>query len=184
MRYLVDTNVFMHDICDEIISVANHCKNGKCGMYISPTILEELRPPAISNLPSGYYNSVDNCINGMLRDKHFIDMIELNKAAKKELSNIRKRFYSWTLEPEYIKWLLEKGDLEEKEIKNLRYKDLGECELLAIAISSENKYKIVTNDFGRVYKHPEQNIFETYKDKAEILPPNDWKKEINYINGD
>lgn len=49
---------------------------------------------------------------------------------------------------------LQEGKLTKQEIKYLKYKDLGECALLAIAITS-NEYKvIITNDKGRVHKYP------------------------------
>ena len=47
MYYLVDTNVFLHSICDDIFTVANLCKENNQDVTITKTILNELEP--------GYY---------------------------------------------------------------------------------------------------------------------------------
>ena len=52
MYYLVDTNVFLHAICDEIYTVASLCKENDQEMTITETILNELEP--------GYYLEIED----------------------------------------------------------------------------------------------------------------------------
>ena len=47
-------------------------------------------------------------------------------------------------------------------------KDLGECELIAIAKSSEHENQIVTNDKGRAFLHPDQNLVDDYASKVGL----------------
>ena len=59
---------------------------------------------------------------------------------------------------------------------------MGECELLAIAKVSAGQYRIVTNDRGRVFQHPDQNIFDTYANdpNVAILTGKEWLKIIGF----
>lgn len=182
MRYLIDTNVFMNEITDSIIDVAKFCKNENCGMYISPTILRELEPPVNSNFSNGCFNVVNNCINGVLCNKGFIQMVEISKEAREEYKRIRSRHYRWIEDPDYLKKMMDEGKLTLDEIKSIRYKDVGECELLAVAKTEKKAHEIVTDDLGRVYKHPFYNIFEYYKDddKIQILSSENWLSKIGY----
>ena len=72
--------------------------------------------------------------------------------------------------------------LDDIKKKSFRKKDLGECELIAIAKASEDAYEIVTDDKGRVFLHPEQNLFD---DSAvgiglTVLNSDEWLKAIGY----
>ena len=51
MYYLVDTNVFLHSICDEIYKVADVCKKNETEITVTETILNELEP--------GYYLEIE-----------------------------------------------------------------------------------------------------------------------------
>lgn len=169
MYYLVDTNVFLHAIRDNIFAVADLCKKNGTDVTITDTILSELE--------SGYhlegedktakdtYNSVYNLSYGTMGIK-VIRIVNVDDipGAKEELKRIRKRFYSWMTDITYLKHLVSQGaiSLDDIKKKNFRKKDLGECELIAIAKAAENVYEIVTNDKGRVFLHPEQNLFDDY----------------------
>ncbi len=54
---------------------------------------------------------------------------------------------------------------------------MGECELLAIAKVS-GEYIIVTNDRGRVFLHPDQNLFDLCAEDSDIdmLTGEEWIK--------
>ena len=68
--------------------------------------------------------------------------------AKEELKKIRKKFYSWRGDINYLNMLISQGVITADDIrkKSFRNKDLGECELIAIAKTAEDEYQIVTND--------------------------------------
>ena len=57
---------------------------------------------------------------------------------------------------------------------------MGECELIAIAKTAEDEYQIVTDDKGRVFLHPDQNLFDEYASdmKAVILSSETWLNKI------
>ena len=85
-------------------------------------------------------------------------------------------------DPDYLHYLIQQGKLNRDDVKRLRKKDLGECELLAIAKASKGEYWMVSNDLGRVYMHPEQNIFESYEGDSDVtvLLGMEWIKRIGY----
>lgn len=169
MYYLVDTNVFLHAIRDNIFSVADLCKKNGTDVTITDTILSELEPgyhlEGEDKTAKDTYNSVYNLSYGTMGIK-VIRIVNVDDipGAKEELKRIRKRFYSWMTDITYLKHLVSQGaiSLDDIKKKNFRKKDLGECELIAIAKAAENVYEIVTNDKGRVFLHPEQNLFDDY----------------------
>lgn len=114
-------------------------------------------------------------------------MIHLNdiEGAEAELKRIRKRFYGWMRDTEYLKKLIDEGKLSREDVKkkSFRNKDLGECELLAIAKASFGQYRIVTNDKGKVYQHPDQNLFDIYANDPSIIliTGETWLGEIEYF---
>ena len=159
-------------------------------MCITPTILDELEP--------GYYlekkdkstkeihTSVSNFSSGNIGLK-IIEIIKVSdiKGAKEELAKIRKRFYGWMTDSNYLNLMISDGLLTREEIikQNFIRKDLGECELIAIAKASKGEYWVITNDKGAVYKHPYLNIFDTYKNDPDvtIVSGEEWLQEIGYI---
>ena len=180
MRYLIDSNVFFHKIKEDILTVAKSCKKNNCGMYVSPAILNELEAPKKSGYSNDCYNIVNSCVYGVLSEYKFIQLAELSADARREYQKIRNKYYRWTLDPRYLRSLIEKNILTEEDVKKVRYKDIGECELLAIAKTSKSDHYIVTDDFGKVYLHPEQNVFDFYKNdpKINILKSDEWLDDI------
>lgn len=191
MKYLVDTNIFFHVINSNIFSVAKKCKEQWNDICITETILQELEPSyhmeKQDKSARETYNSVRN-----LSDKNSIfcvitkiDLSEID-GAKDEFRKIRARFYSWMTEPEYLHTMIAEGRLTREEIKNRNFKekDLGECELIAIAKVSKGEYWVITNDKGEVFQHPHINIFEEYKNDPDvnILTGEKWLKKIGHNN--
>lgn len=132
------------------------------------------------------YNSVYNLSHGKMGIK-VIRIVKINDipGAKEELKKIRKRFYSWMTDVAYLNHLVSQGSLSANDIKkeNFRKKDLGECELIAIAKVAKNSYEIVTNDKGRVFLHPEQNLFDDYAAGIGlvVLNSDEWLDVIGYV---
>ena len=190
MYYLVDTNVFLHAIRNEIYTVANLCKENNREVTITETILEELEPGYYLEIEDETvkeaYNAVHNLTFGTMGIKT-IRLIKLEEipGAKEELKKIRRRFYDWMKDPNYLKALIAQGKISESDIKkkSFRNKDMGECELIAIAKVAPDKHQIVTNDKGRVFLHPEQNLFDECASKMglAILSSDEWLRQIGHI---
>lgn len=189
MYYLVDTNVFLHSICDNIFSVADLCKKNGTEITITETILNELEP--------GYYLEIEDesarnayaCVHNLSFGTMGLKVIRLVKiddipGAKEELKIIRKRFYSWMNDVSYLNYLVSQGVITADDIKKktFRNKDMGECELIAIAKSADEEYEIVSNDRGRVFLHPEQNLFDEYAAGIglTVLSSDEWLDRIGY----
>lgn len=175
MYYLVDTNVFLHVIDSNIYGVAKWCKDNGKDITITQTILDELDPGYYreneDESSKEIYTAVKNYVSGAMGVK-IIKLVSLADihGAEEEYKKIRKRFYSWMRDAAYLQNLISKGKLTPEEVKkpSFKTKDMGECELIAIAKASEGKYWVVTNDKGRVYKHPNLNIFDTYADDDAV----------------
>ena len=192
MYYLVDTNIFLWAIKEKIYDVANDCKKINKDIVITSTILNELEPgndkskedPSLRDV----YVQVNNLVTGGMGAKLItkVDISTIPKA-KAEYQKIRNRFYSWMGDADYLKQLIDNNKLTEKEIKSstFRNKDKGECELIALAIADPENYNmIVSDDKGRVYVHPEQNLFDDYavQNGVNVIVSKQWletiKKEI------
>lgn len=189
MYFLVDTNVFLHSICDKIFAIADLCKKNETEITVTETILNELEPGYYLELEDetakNAYNAVYNLTYGTLGIKA-IRIVKLDDipGAKEELKKIRKKFYSWMSDTNYLNLLISQGVITADDIKkkSFRNKDLGECELIAIAKTAEDEYQIVTNDKGRVYLHPEQNLFDDYASGIglTVLSSEEWLDKIGY----
>lgn len=189
MYYLVDTNVFLHSICDEIYEVADLCKKNETDITVTETILNELEPGYYLEIEDdtakNVYNSVHNLTYGTMGMK-VIRLVKLDDipGSKEELKKIRKKFYSWMSDINYLNHLISQGIITVDDIKkkSFRNKDLGECELIAIAKTAEDEYQIVTNDKGKVFLHPEQNLFDDYASKTGliVLSNEEWLDKIGY----
>lgn len=189
MYYLVDTNVFLHSICDEIFAIADLCKKNETEITVTETILNELEPGYYLELEDetakNAYNSVYNLTYGTMGIK-VIRIVKLDDipGAKEELKKIRKKFYSWMSDINYLNLLISQGVITADDIKkkSFRNKDLGECELIAIAKTAEDEYQIVTNDKGRVFLHPEQNMFDDYASDIglTVLSSEEWLDKIGH----
>lgn len=186
MYYLVDTNVFLHDLTEDIFAVADSCKKKGNDVCVTQTIIDELDPGYYREenevASKEIYNSVKNLSSGSMGFKviNVINMSEVTGASQ-ELKKIRERFYGWMKNPTYLQHLIDEGILTREEISkpNFRKKDLGECELIAIARASNGEYWVITNDKGRVFKHPDINIFDVYMDDIVILSGREWLEKIN-----
>lgn len=193
MYYLVDTNVFLHVICSNIYGVADLCKKNNNDITITQTILNELDPGYYRENEDAsskeIYTSVKNLVTGTLGIK-VIRMIRLSDiaGAEEELKKIRQRFYSWMRDPVYLQKLIREGKLSREDVRKpgFRNKDLGECELLAIAKASSGEYWIVTNDKGKVFQHPDQNLFDTYADDPGVIliTGEEWINRIRFKEDD
>ena len=191
MCYLVDTNVFLHAIGNEIFTVANLCQESKQEITITETILRELEPGYYLEIEDknakDTYNAVYNFTIGTMKDIKIIRLIKLEEipGAKEELKKIRQRFYGWMRDTNYLSYLISQGKISRDDIKkkSFRNKDMGECELIAIAKASGDKYQIVTNDKGRVFLHPEQNLFDEYASEIglTVLNSDEWLRKIGHI---
>ena len=189
MYYLVDTNVFLHSICDEIYKVADLCKKNETEITVTETILNELEPGYYLEIEDDTakdaYNSVYNLTYGTMGMK-VIRLVKLDDipGAREEFKKIRKKFYSWMSDVNYLNHLISQGIITADDIKkkSFRNKDVGECELIAIAKTAEDEYQIVTNDKGKVFLHPEQNLFDDYALKAGliVLSSEEWLNKIGY----
>lgn len=189
MYYLVDTNVFLHVIDSDIYGVADLCKKSGKDITITQTILNELDPGYYRESEDissrEIYTAVSNLVTGA-RGMKIIKMIKVEEVAGavQELKKIRKRYYGWMRDPDYLNILIQRGDITREDVKkpSFRNKDLGECELLAIAKVSSGEYVIITNDKGRVFLHPDQNLFDLYAEDSEVkmLTGEDWIKKIGY----
>ncbi len=189
MYYLVDTNVFLHSICDEIFAIADLCKKNETEITVTETILNELEPGYYLELEDetakNAYNSVYNLTYGTMGIK-VIRIVKLDDipGAKEELKKIRKKFYSWMSDINYLNLLISQGVITADDIKkkSFRNKDLGECELIAIAKTAEDEYQIVTSDKGRVFLHPEQNLFDDYASDIglTVLSSEEWLDKIGH----
>ncbi len=84
----------------------------------------------------------------------------------------------------YLNLLISQGVITADDIKkkSFRKKDLGECELIAIAKTAKDEYQIVTNDKGRIFLHPEQNLFDDYASDVglAVLSSEEWLNKIGY----
>lgn len=190
MYYLVDTNVFLHAIYNEIFTVANLCKENEQEIAITETILNELEPGYYLEIEDenakSAYNAVHNLTFGTMGIK-IIRLIKLEEipGAKEELKKIRQRFYGWMKDGNYLRLLISQGKISENDIKkkSFRNKDMGECELIAIAKATEDDHQIVTNDKGRVFLHPEQNLFDEYASEIglTVLNSDEWLRKIGHI---
>ncbi len=189
MYYLVDTNVFLHSICDTVFAVADLCKKNETEITVTETILNELEPGHNLEIEDetarDVYNSVYHLTYGTM-GKKVIRMVKLTDipGAKEELKKIRKKFYSWMNDINYLNLLISQGVITADDIKkkSFRNKDLGECELIAIAKTAKDEYQIVTNDKGKVFLHPEQNLFDEYASSIglTILSSEEWLNIIGY----
>ena len=190
MYYLVDTNVFLHSICNEIFTVANLCKENNQDVTITETILNELEPGYYLEIEDKTAKEAYNAVRNLTFGTMGIQIIRLVKleeipGAKEELKKIRQRFYGWMRDGNYLKTLISQGVITENDIKkkSFRNKDMGECELIAIAKASSDEHQIVTNDKGRVFLHPEQNLFDEYASEIglTVLNSDEWLRKIGHV---
>lgn len=177
MYYLVDTNVFLEAIANEITPVASQCKENENALIITKAILDELEPGSdkveVDEAVKYPFIEVKNLVYGTMGRK-LIELVDITeyKEAEQTYKDLRKKFYSWMENAEYLHKLVLDGRCTAEEIKKstFRNRDKGECELISLAKTSPENYVIVTEDLGRVYLHPNQNLFEDYaKDRKSVV---------------
>jgi len=167
--------------------VAARCNCIGSNMNITPTILEEISPGyKLAEDTKAESREILNSVTMMTKNPfNLINIISLDdiEGANKIYKSIRNGFYSWITDARFLQLKIDQGELTQKDIKTLKYRDVGECELLAIAKASRGKYVLITNDQGEVYLHPFENIFEAFKDDDEVIIFNgkEWIKKIGYI---
>lgn len=188
MNYLKDSCVFIDHLksTEQIMGVLMYCRSRDEKVCISQKILDELHPGkgvAEENrtLAHELYKYVENAIR-----TSFIELIEIeqNKDIQTKYNQIRETHYKWMKDNRYLQKLISEGKLTKEEIKNkaFRHKDEGECTLIAIALVSPKIYTIITEDKGRVYKHPHINLFDTYAvpNGVKVMGYMEWKDYIEY----
>lgn len=187
MVYLVDTNVFIKAIPENIFQAACICSEKGKEITITETILNELEPgddkvQADSSIKTPFI-MVDNLVKGTMAVKN-IKLISIKSipGAEKEYVKLRRSYYSWMTDTKYLRELISEGKITPAEIKAERFKnrDKGECELIAVALTAPGEYTIVSDDYGKVYLHPYQNIFKDYAipKGVRVICSDEWKKEI------
>lgn len=183
MKFLVDTNIFLHAINDHIVAIACKCKERNSMVNITEAILNELDPGFNGDiLFQETYNCVSKCCDHPLNIINVINIDDLVEA-KRIYESIRARYYRWMTNASYLKRLIKEDKITQDEIKSraFKYKDVGECELIALAKSSNGKYIIVSNDKGVVYKHPHINIFNIFRKQGlDIYSCDTWLEIIQY----
>ena len=189
MDYLVDTNIFIKVIPDCICGVVGKCREHGDTTSITETILSELEPGLDKTREDESlrepFVQVNNLVTGKMGAK-WINKLDITSmpGAFEEYNKIRKRYYSWMTNATYLKKLVAEGRYTESDIKksSFRNKDKGECELIAVALSEPGKHKIVSDDEGVVFEHPESNIFKDYAipNGAIVIYGKTWLKEIAY----
>lgn len=188
MEYLVDTNIFFHVINSNVFGVAQLCKSKGNDICITQTIIDELEPGHQREVEEETARDIYNCVNNLVTGKtgfkviKVLDMAKI-EGAKERFKEIRKRYYGWMTDSLYLQKMVSEEKLTAEEIRSPRFKkkDMGECELIAIAEVSGDKYLIVTDDKGRVYKHPDINIFDTYAKDVPVLSGKEWIEKIEYV---
>ena len=160
MIYLIDSCVIIRNLneASKIFEVNKKLKEDETA--ISNVIIDELKLPQNASFKD---DKLETLITNMINQKQ-IKLIDINSNSKikKTLDNIRSKHYRWMTDPEYVKMLIQTGKIQPEERKSFKYKDLGECSLIAIALENVNDNIIVTNDKGRIYLKPYENIFEYY----------------------
>lgn len=190
MGYLKDTCVLKHNIDtgDKIYKVAQHCK--ECGKQFSVTdyVLDEIKPGKSVDVENAKHSTnllsgLEGAVNSKVISKIEIDS---NQVYKKNFRDIRRRYYYWISDTEYLKKLVDEGSmtLEEVRSKGLKYKDYGECSCIAVAMEDPKKYIIVSNDKGAVYKHPSINLFQKYTKSHDIqvMTYDEWLVQTKFLD--
>lgn len=165
MKTLIDTCVLVHKITlpSKLINFAQDINKSNNQLSITDIIFNELQ--VTPNLTEEQKDISTGIINVIEYENSIIEIIDTssNEQYKQNLDNIRKRFYSHVTDIKQLKKALDEGKIQKNQIKSLRKKDLGECSLIAVAITDPNNIIIVTDDIGRITLKPDINLFEKYK---------------------
>ncbi len=188
MAYLKDTCVFLYKInnAEEILNVAKHCKNINSKLCITSTVMRELIPGVrVPEVESERSRDIIQYLEFGNKSK-ILDIIDIdnNEKYKKNLENIRRRYYDHLRDPDMLRELVESGKYTRDEVKSkwFRNKDMGECSCIAIAMENPDEFIIVTDDKGKVFLKPYTNLFDIYSNshKIKVLNYEQWVKETQY----
>lgn len=177
MIYLIDSCVIISNLneASKITKMNTKIKEDKAA--VSNIILDELKQPKNATFKD---NNLETLIVNMITQGK-IKLIDINSnpKIKQRLDNIRNRHYRWMTNPQYVSMLISTGKIKPEDRKTFKYKDLGECSLIAIALENVEENIIVTNDKGRIYLKPYENIFDSYPN-VKIM---NYKEFNTYIEG-
>lgn len=188
MAYLKDTCVFIYKInnAKEILEVAKHCKNIDNKLCITNTVMRELIPgERVPQIEAEKSRDIIKYLEFGNKSK-ILDIIDIdnNEKYKKNLENIRRRYYDHLRDPDTLRELIENGEYTREQVKSkwFRNKDMGECSCIAIAIENPEEFIIVTDDKGKVFLKPHTNLFDIYSKshKIKVLNYEQWVKETQY----
>lgn len=190
MQHLFDTCTIKHKLKTDtaIFAVAKYCKSIEEPFTLSSEIKKELQPPIKLEQPEYELAAkVVTYIDRYITSGH-ISLIDLNTDSKIKLvyNKIRQQYYGWMTRTDYCKQLIENGDLTKEEYRSpgFKYKDAGECSLIAIALLSPETNIIISEDKGVVFSHPNINIFDVFKDKGLcIVKLCEWPHYPNVFEG-
>lgn len=190
MNHLFDSCTIKHAISEieEIERIIDFCFEKKEKFSVTTEIIKELEPPASKfNNTDEYWESARIIYSYMqlFIKSEKVALIDCWDKAEVEnnIKQIRKRFYGWMENPRYCRALIKTGKLtnEEYKSKNFRYKDIGECTLIAVALLDPTSYIIISEDAGRAYKFPNINIFDYYREQGlAIMKYQNWKEIVNF----
>lgn len=173
--HLFDTCTITREIHNEdmLDNVIGCCENKKVNFSISNAVLDELYKPAkkpndCSDEDYQAIGKISEYVKFNIKTRKINLINDCQNETLKILQEIRRRYYSWMTNPKELNRLISQGEITKEQIKTRKFrnKDMGECSLVAIALTDPENYIIVSEDKGRVYKHPDINIFDYYKYKG------------------
>lgn len=190
MEHLFDTCTILHKLeCEDYIEqIGAFCKGREDEFSVSNEILNELRPSSWMPTEEFEKSKILYQYVRLFEMANTIKIIDINADdnVKRLYENIRKRYYGWMTNPRYCRNLIQKGLLTQSTYmsKGFRYKDAGECSLIAIALNSPQTSVIVSEDKGKVCSHPNINIFEIYRGRGLcIINFDEWCNRFRYKIG-
>lgn len=173
MIYLFDTCTLKHELGtgQKVDEVAEYCKKNNLIFCISNEIIKELEPNK-NKLSKDEFNSSHELYAyvDLLAKSNKIELINIEEDEDifRNFSKIRKTHYGWMKNRKYCMDIL---GLKASQIssKSFKYKDVGECSLIAIALTNPSIHIIISEDKGQVHLHPNINIFDEYKYKGIVV---------------
>lgn len=190
MNHLFDSCTIMHEIADieEIERVIDFCYKKKEKFSVTTEIIKELEPPASKS------DDTEECWESARTIYSYMQLFVKSKKValidcwdksdiEQNIKQIRKRFYGWMENPRFCNELIRTGKLTSEEYRsyNFRYKDIGECTLIAVALLDPMSYIIISEDAGRAYKFPNINIFDYYRKQGlTIMKYQNWKEIASF----
>lgn len=187
MNYLKDTCVFINKIQypSTVFNLAKYCNDKNDVLSITNTVLEELQYEGkLDENKKEISRGIVNMIN-LCKQNELVEIIDFQRY-KKDYEAIRKNYYGFATNPQYLNMLVQSGKMTREEVKVLKYKDRGECSCLAIAKQDPLNYVIVTEDKGKITGMPSINLFNEFKNKfgIQIFKYDEWVKKIKYCDNE